>query len=650
MSDFIDALQSEVLLCDGAMGSYLFELTGRLSEPNHVYETFNVDRPELVQQVHASYLAAGARCLKTNTFGANRAKLRSGGLEPRLVEINRAGVTIAREAIDRFQQTQPASSAARCFVLASIGPTEQPLTDEAAVADCYRDQLETVIAAGADAILFETFSSLPQLELLVDLVRSLPQAPPVIAEMTIQSAHDTGTATLTPDPGVFLASMIARDVPVAGVNCCAPWDATAFIDAAAELEPVQSGALQLVAMPNAGGFQRIGNRFMSSVNPEFMGRLARSFRDRGLRLVGGCCEVHPPHIQEMHNYLQSRDSVQRVIAAHAAATQPPADDRAKRDNGRFSRKLKDGSFVVSVELLPPRGTSANLIASKTDLVRSLAENGLADAVDITDGSRGIPLMPPGDFIQLIREQLGWAGDRDDPLELIPHFTGRDLNVMGVQSRLVGYYARRIHNVLFITGDPPKMSPTYPRSTAVFDLDSVAMIRLTHQCLNAGVDFGGAPLGKPPHAPATHFTIGTGFEPEAVDQERELMRLDQKIENGADYVMTQPAFRFEPLTVLEPYRDRIPILVGVMILTGLAHAERMAQIPGVTVPAEILERLAAVDDPADQAQVGIDIAVDQVQRVVREGYAGLYLMSPGSADATVEVLRAAGPGTATPATG
>ncbi len=129
-----------------------------------------------------------------------------------------------------------------------------------------------------------------------------------------------------------------------------------------------------------------------------------------------------------------------------------------------------------------------------------------------------------------------------------------------------------------------------------------------------------------------------------------MRLDQKIENGADYVMTQPAFRFEPLTVLEPYRDRIPILVGVMILTSLAHAERMAQIPGVTVPAEILERLAAVDDPADQAQVGIEIAVDQVQRVVREGYAGLYLMSPGSADATVEVLRAAGPGTATPATG
>ncbi len=516
------------------------------------------------------------------------------------------------------------------------------MVDAAAVSDCYRDQLENIIEAGADAILLETFGDLALLESLIDFARSLPGIPPIIAEMTIRSAHHADGTSLSLDPAQFIASMVSRQVPVAGVNCCAPWDASAFVNAARDLEPVQRGAVQLVAMPNAGGFQRIGNRFMSSVNAEFMGKLARTLRDQGLHLVGGCCEVHPLHIEEMHNYLQSRDTSHPVIdAAPAASAHPPADHAAKRDNGPFSRKLIDGEFVISVELLPPRGTSQRLLASKLETVRQLAAEGLADAIDITDGSRGIALMPPGDFAHLIRHNLHWSVEEHHPLELIPHFTSRDLNTMGVQSRLIGYYAANIHNILFITGDPPKMSPTYPRSSAVFDLDSVAMIRLTHQCLNAGVDFGGSPLGKSPQHPATHFTIGTGFEPEAVDQDRERTRLQQKIDNGADYLMTQPAFRMEPLDVLDPYRERIPVLVGVMILTSLAHAERMAQIPGVVVPKPILERLAAMPDPADQARVGIEIAVEQVQHIMRDGYAGLYLMSPSSSAATIEVLRIAG---------
>ncbi len=87
MADFLTTLKSQGLLTDGAMGSYLFELTGRLSETNHVYEAFNLDQPELIQKVHLAYLAAGARCLKTNTFGANRQQLRQFGLENRVASL-----------------------------------------------------------------------------------------------------------------------------------------------------------------------------------------------------------------------------------------------------------------------------------------------------------------------------------------------------------------------------------------------------------------------------------------------------------------------------------------------------------------------------------------------------------------------------------
>ena len=504
------------------------------------------------------------------------------------------------------------------------------------MAECYGEQIETLTAAGADALLLETFSCLPQLELLIGLIRSRPQMPPVIAEVTIHAAN--AGQPMEPDPVAFINRMAALGVAVAGVNCCAPWDASAFVDAVKDAAPIRSGAMQLVAMPNAGGFQRIGNRFMTSVNPEFAGKMARDLSDRGVRLLGGCCEMHPPHIQEMHNYLQSRNVGRKAVPVQVTSSLPPVGDAEKRLNGNLSRKLKDGGFVVSIEALPPRGTDDKIIQNKVDFIGMLAASGLVDAVDITDGSRGIPLVSPGDFIHLIRERLNWNAAAGDSLELIPHFTGRDLNVMGVQSRLVGYHANRIHNVLFITGDPPKMSPTYPRSAAVFDLDSIAMIRLTHSCLNAGVDFGGVALGKQPD-PRTRFTIGTGVELEAQNMEIELSRLQQKIDNGVDYVMTQPAFRHEPLAVLEKFRSQTAFLIGVMVLKSFEHAQRMAQVPGVVIPDAILKRFSSMPDLADQARVGLDFAAEQIRWLVREGWAGVYLMSTAAGSGTVDVLRA-----------
>jgi homocysteine S-methyltransferase len=307
-------------------------------------------------------------------------------------------------------------------------------------------------------------------------------------------------------------------------------------------------------------------------------------------------------------------------------------------NGPLSKKLKEGRFAVSVEMLPARGTAPSVLEKKIHFVAELANSGLADALDVTDGSRGISLIPPGDFVEVIRGKLGWTAETGDQLEFIPHFTGRDLNVMGIQSRLIGYHARRIHNVLFVTGDPPKMSPTYPRSTAVFDFDSTAMIGYTHSALNAGVDFGGQLLGRGCD-PRTHFTIGTGFEPEALDTEKEIKKLQQKLEAGADYIMTQPVFHPRPLDKLEAFRSQIPILVGVMIIANLEQARRVSQVPGVVIPETIFRKLGQFDEPADQAKLAIEIAIEQVAQVKIQEWAGLYLMSPASHEPVLRVLEA-----------
>ena len=633
MSDFIAELISTPLLADGASGSYLFERTGRLSEANHVYEALNADNPDSIRDIHLAYLQSGARCLTTNTFGANSAYLKIMGEAGRVTEINRAGVQRAREAIDRFKEHT--HSEQNYYIVGSIGPScDDELTQEQ-VADIYQEQIEALTETGVDALLLETFNSLAEVKALLELINRLPNTPPVIVQMALQQ---NANAEWNVDPIQFVETAAGLGASVVGVNCCTPWDASAFIEKASTLNIVHDRKVLLSAMPNAGGFQRIGHRFMTAVNPEFMGKQARTFAAQGVRLIGGCCEVHPEHILEMNNYLQGSQVSQHSVQMQSQDAMIPSGPEAKANNGPFSRKLMNGEFVVSVELLPSRGTSPVVLKHKIDFVKQLADSGLADALDITDGSRGIPLIPPGDFISSIRQTLGWTAETGDQLELIPHFTTRDLNIMGLQSRLMGYYSQRVNNVVFITGDPPKMSPTYPRSTAVFDANSVDMLNYTQHYLNAGVDFGGQRLGKQKD-PRTHFTIGAGFEPEALDSKSEIAKLDRKIAAGADYIMTQPAFRNEALSILDPYRHRVPVLVGVMVLTGLEHAKRVGQVPGVTIPDSIYERLSRFDSAEDQAQAGQEIAMEQIRWIRENGWPGLYLMSPASHDRVIDTLGA-----------
>jgi len=644
-SAFLDALKSGTdgaILADGGIGSLIFQLTGRLASTEYTYEALNLRNRELITGIYASSLAAGATVLTTNTFAANAVELGAAGVGDKVGEINRAAVEIARTAISDHQHEYPASDS-NFFVIGSIGPGGRDV-------EAYAGQIAALIGAGIDAFLLETFTDIDLAMQLTRHISGQPEAPPVI----VHGALDPGVGEEQKwpvEPVEFVQMAADAGASVAGINCVAPWAAAAFITAAKEAPVVAAGKILLSAMPNAGGFERIGHRFLARTNPEYMGTLARQLGDSGASLVGGCCEVHPEHIREMSAYLKSRRSsldqdsresagTPGIVGNTRSGSQPATAVREKSDprraNGEFSRKLFEGEFAISVEIVAPVGAESKALDLRAKMVSQLVEKQLADAVDITDGSRGMPLVPPGDLVELIRQKLDWRdGDR---IEFIAHFTGRDLNTLAVQSRLMGYHWRGIKNVLFITGDPPKMSPTYPRSTAVFDMNSVQMIRATARQLNQGRDFGGNPLGSEFESKAG-FTVGTGFEPEAINISRELDRLRAKIDAGADYVMTQPAFDNAPLSTIEPVRDLIPVLPGVLVLRSADHARRIAQVPGMDLPVGILKEMDRFSDPADQAKVGLDLAVSRALAYKTEGWAGLYLMSPASMGAAVSVLKA-----------
>ncbi|MDP6667674.1 MAG: homocysteine S-methyltransferase family protein, partial [Dehalococcoidia bacterium] len=344
-STFLDSLRSGTVLADGGIGSLIFQLTGRLASADYAYEILNLRNRELIQGIHASSLTAGATVLTANTFAANSVELGIAGVEDQVAEINQAAVAIGREAITEHRAEFP-DSGSTYFVIGSIGPGGH-------ATDAYTEQIDALIGAGVDALLLETFTDI---ELAMQLVRSISSrraAPPVI----VHGALDPGvgeTQQWPVEPTEFMDLAAEAGASVAGINCVAPWAAAAFVNEAKIAAAVATGEILLSAMPNAGGFERIGHRFLARANPEYMGTLVRQLGDSGASLVGGCCEVHPEHIREMSAYLKSRTpsaeppapGAQSYSGSQATGRTTPGTvrdpDDPRRSNGEFSRKLFAG--------------------------------------------------------------------------------------------------------------------------------------------------------------------------------------------------------------------------------------------------------------------------------------------------------------------
>lgn len=185
----------------------------------------------------------------------------------------------------------------------------------------------------------------------------------------------------------------------------------------------------------------------------------------------------------------------------------------------------------------------------------------------------------------------------------------------------------------MTGDPPKLG-NYPDATAVFDVDSIGLTNLINR-LNHGLDFANNAIGEP-----TGFSIAVGVNPGAVNLDEELRRLDWKIRAGAEYMITQPVF---DLRILEKFLRKIehikmPILCGIWPLISYRNAEFMNnEVPGASVPAEILERMRKTNSKEEAFSEGVQIAKETYQHVRKE-VNGIQISAPlGRVDAVMNVL-------------
>ena len=622
---FREALVAGPILFDGATGTQIYQ-HGVLF--NRSWDELNVSQPDLIRRIHTEYVAAGAQTIETNTFGANRLALRRHGLQDRVAEINTAGVTRAREAAGDGVFVAGAISAS------GLDPRDPSPDDRALIAEAYAEQIAALRDAGVDLLALETFDSLAELQIALEVAKAEAGDLAVLAQMRfgVDARAKDGT-----EPGRAALLMAEWGADVVGANC--GFGPQEVFTAAQAM--IRSGVKRPVAaQANAGSPQEIEGRLIYIASPDFFATFARRLLKLGVRIVGGCCGTGPEHIRAMagavrmmgHDSLPEQGDVEVAGATeirerlHARSPGPDPATLAARPLAPMAERSRLGAklgkeFVVSIEINPPVGLDPT---PGVEAARKVIGGG-ATVINTTDGARASVRMENLTFGSIVQREVG--------CEVILHVCCRDRNLLGTVSHLLGAHALGIRNLVVITGDPPKMGD-YPEATAVYDLDSIGLLRILAG-LNRGID----PAGKEMAAP-TSFVLATGAEPAALDYERELDRLYRKKEAGAEFVMTQPVY--DP-TVMDRFLDDtrdlgLPILMGLVPLASYRNAEFLHNnVPGMRVPEEIRERMRQAGSGTSGRAEGVRIARDALL-ASRDRIAGAYIMPPlGRYDLALEVV-------------
>lgn len=602
MKNFRDFLQEDrVRVFDGAMGTMIYSKGVYI---NRSYDELNLSVPDLITGIHREYIKAGAEIIETNTYGASRLRLAKQGLDDKLAEINAAAVKLARNAVETAKQD--------VFVAGAISPIGVriepygPTSMEEARA-LFKEQAQVLLENGVDCFVLETFHDLAEMRQAILAVRELCDHV-IFAQMTINERGETAFGTA---PEVFTERLDAWLGPddIIGLNCSV--GPQTILEAVEKMRP--HTARRLSAQPNAGNPRDVHGRRMYMASPDYLGEYAKRLITAGVRFIGGCCGTTPEHISMIVGAARALSPGRTSVAAitHDETASQAVEPMPFAERSRWAKKIANNEFVTSVEIVPPKGCDPKSMLKGVQLLK---DNGV-DAVNVPDGPRAQSRMGALAVSLIIEQQI-------PGIEAVTHYACRDRNLLGMFSDLLGAAALGLRNFLLVTGDPPKMGP-YPDATAVFDIDAIGLCNLVNR-LNHGIDPGGNSIGEP-----TKFVIGVGVNPGAQDLDYELKRFEYKVEAGAEYAITQPVFDTAQLKhfLKRIEHCRIPIIPGIWPLVSFRNAEFLNnEVPGVTVPDTILERMRKCEDSNAALKEGIAIAREMLAEV-RPYVQGVQVSAP-----------------------
>jgi methionine synthase / methylenetetrahydrofolate reductase (NADH) len=595
MKNFREELAERILLCDGAMGTMLYQKGIFI---NRCFDELNLSAPDLVKDVHKAYVQAGVDIIETNTFGANQYKLLFHGFDSKVEEINYRGAKIAREVAGK-----------ETFVAGSIGPLGVQIEPIGKLAyeeakEAFKKQVLPLVEGGVDLFILETFSRLEELEEAIHAVQEVCDLP-VIAQMTIT---DEGNSPLGDTPETIVRKLAPYKLDAIGLNCSVgPQIMLESVRKMAELTKTP-----LCAQPNAGFPKLVDGRYIYLCSSDYMSKFSKRFIQAGVRILGGCCGTTPEHMKSIKTVVRVLQPSRLHITGSGKQKSVPADVRPipTAEKTPLAAKLAQGKFVTVVEIDPPKGIDLTKVIEGAKLL----QRANVDAINIADGPRASARMSPLSLAMLFKHELN--------VETIVHYCCRDRNLLGMQADLIGADVLGLRNILIITGDPPKMGD-YPSATAVFDVDAIGLTQIANR-LNHGMDLAGSPIGQP-----TALHLGVGANPGAVNIEEEIKRFYYKVEAGAEFVMTQPVY---DLRLFENFINRIqdvriPILLGLLPLASARNAEFLHnEVPGMTIPEHIRKRMQSAGDGEAGRAEGIKISREALLDC-KPMIHGCYIMPP-----------------------
>lgn len=592
------AQQPYPVLSDGAMGTVLH---ARGVGAGICFDALNISQPELVTTVHREYVAAGSQVIQCNTFGANRYKLAHFAMEDEVVQINQAGVALARRAAQQ--------AAAPVLVAGDVGPLGVRLAPFGRVKpeqarEAFAQQIAAQASVGIDLLIIETMSDLFEVEQAILAARETAPGVPVVASMTFTRDDLT---LLGDSPAQVARALQSYGADIIGVNCSGgPHQILRILGKMRAAAPTA----RFSAMPNAGWPEQSGGRIMYPAGAAYIGDYALRFWEAGACLIGGCCGTTPQHITALANALRSAPTDITILDIDAETAQN-APDPTGQEPTQLAQKLANGKFVVAVEMDPPRGLSTHKLLAGASL---LAESG-ADVINVADSPMARMRMSPWAVCSLVQRSIH--------IETVLHFPTRGRNLLRVQGDLLAAHALDVRNVFVVMGDPTAIGD-YPNAMDNFDLVPSGLIKLIKQGFNTGIDHAGGTIGQP-----TSFFAGCALNLVPNDPAAEIKNLRRKIRAGADFVLTQPIY--DPpaaMAFVRQAQEEIgalpPVLVGLLPLVNSRHAAFLHnEVPGITIPEPMRAR---IDSAADAAGEGIKIALELVEQM-RPVVQGVYLMPP-----------------------
>ena len=605
---FLERLDREIVVGDGATGSLFYARGVPMSD---CFEHLNLTAPAMVRQVHADYLAAGARFLETNTFRGNAVQLGRHGLAEEGREINRAGAKLAKE-----------TARGEAYVAGSVGPIgKQELGQEGEALTLedreriYFEQIQSIAEGGADVLILETFLNLDDLLAAYRAARRACSLP-VIAQMAFIRTNVTYEGV-----GVEGFARVLRNAgaDVIGANC--GHGTVGAISVSKELASLD--VPRISAFPNAGFPDYVEGRYLYRTDADYFARRAAEAADAGARLVGGCCGTGPDEIRMLAKRLAGRvvapvASPRRgsTVGRPAQPKPPPPVPITPFRPGPGGHFL-DGwprKKIVTVELDPPRAGDYRKVIEGAKLCREAG----ADAISIADNPLAIVRMSNLVLGHLVQSEAG--------IPVILHIAGRDRNLLGIRSDLMGAAALGLQTIFCITGDPTSVGDA-AGATSVYDLNSFGLVSLV-AAMNKG---------ESPGAPPGGFKIGVAYNPNVKNLAVEAGRLRKKAALGAQFVQTQAVYDAAlARKACEAVEDlKLPTLLGVMPFLNLKNAEFIAhEIPGVVVPERVLERVRRAKDGGAE---GLAISEELIEETF-DFAGGYYLLPPfNKADLAVRLL-------------